>query len=195
MLVTLGGVQAQDRLPPLPAEKLTAAQKKAADEIIGGKRGALNGPFIPLLRSPEFMSRLQKTGEYLRYDNALGRKLTEFVILVTSRQWTQNYEWSVHQPIAIKEGVKKETVAAIADGRRPAGMAEEEEIAYDFCSELQQNKSVSDATYARAVKKFGEQGVVDMTGVAGYYSLLAMILNVSRTPPEPNTPTLAAYPK
>lgn len=186
---------AQDRMPPIPADKLTDAQKKAAQELTAGPRGALGGPFVPLLRSPEFMSRLQKMGEYLRYESRLGPKLNEFVILLTARRWTQQYEWDAHFPLALKAGWKPEPLAAIAEGRRPVGMAEEEEIVYDFLTELHQNQSVSDATYARAIRRFGEQGVVDMVGVTGYYTMLGMIMNVARTPlPDGKKLPLAPYP-
>jgi 4-carboxymuconolactone decarboxylase len=194
-LSILASAAAQDRMPPIPMEKMTEAQKKAAEELVAGPRGALGGPFVPLLRSPEFMSRLQKMGEYLRFENSLGRKLTEFVILLTARQWTQQYEYDAHVPLALKAGVKPEFVAAIGEGRRPAGMAADEEVAYDFCTELRQNQSVSDASFARAVSRFGEQGVIDMVGLTGYYSMLAMIMNVARTPmPEGKTPLLAPFP-
>ena len=182
-------------MPPIPADKMTEAQKKVAAELIAGPRGALQGPFIPLLRSPEFMSRLQKTGEYLRFNSTLPPRLNEFVILITARQWTQQYEFDQHVPLALKAGLKQEIVTAIVDGRRPVGMAADEEIVYDFCTELRQNQSVSDATYARAVGKFGEQGVIDMTGVTGYYTTLAMIMNVARTPLPPGTaPRLVMFP-
>jgi 4-carboxymuconolactone decarboxylase len=187
---------AQDRMPPVPADKMTDAQKKVAAELIAGPRGVLEGPFIPLLRSPEFMSRLQKVGEYLRYNTKLGSNMSEFIILLTARRWTQQFEWDIHAPIAEKAGVKPEFVAAIAEGRRPSGMSADEEIVYDFCSELGQQQSVSDATYKRAVNRFGEQGVIDMTGICGYYSLLAMVLNVARTPlPQGKTLPLAPYPR
>jgi 4-carboxymuconolactone decarboxylase len=197
LLSMLSAAAAQDRMPPIPKEKMTEAQKKAADELAAGPRGAasLAGPFVPLLRSPEYMSRLQKTGEYVRFQNSIGQKLTEFVILLTARQWTQQYEYDAHQPTALKAGVKQEFITAIADGRRPTGMAADEEAAYDFCTELRQNHSVSDATYARAVGKFGEQGVIDMTGLVGYYTTLAMIMNVSRAPlPEGKKAPLALFP-
>jgi 4-carboxymuconolactone decarboxylase len=191
----LGTAVAQDRMPPIPNDKMTSAQKKAADELVAGPRGALAGPFVPLLRSPELMSRLQKTGEYLRFDNSIGTKLTEFIILLTARQWTQQYEFDTHASLAVKAGVKQETVTAIAEGRRPAGMAADEEAAYDFCAELRQNQGVSDATYARIASRFGEQGVVDMTALVGYYTMLGMIMNVARTPlPEGKTPPLVAFP-
>ena len=190
------GASAQDRMPPIPRDKMTEAQKRAADELIAGRRGNMIGPFIPLVRSPEFMSRLQKMGEYLRFENALGPRLTEFVILLTARQWTQQFEFDAHQPLALRAGVKPDLISAIAEGRRPRALAEDEEIVYDFCMELNRNQSVSDATYARAVQKFGEQGVIDMLGVSGYYSMLAMIMNVARTPlPPGKAPPLAAFPR
>jgi len=184
LLLIVGAAAAQDRMPPIPKDKMTEAQKKAFDEVTSGPRGAggAEGPFVPLLRSPEFMSVLQKTGEYVRFHNSIGPKLTEFVILLTARQWTQQYEYDVHQVNGLKAGVKQETISAITEGRRPTGMAADEEIVYDFCAELRQNQSVSDATYARAVSKFGEQGVIDMTGLVGYYTTLAMIMNVARSP-------------
>lgn len=188
LLPALGTAAAQDRMPPIPADKMTDAQKKAAADLVAGPRGALGGPFIPLLRSPEFMTRLQKTGEYLRFNSKLGSRLNEFVILVTARVWTQQYEWNAHAPLALKAGVNQEIIDAVRDGRRPAGMDEDQEIAYDFLMELHHNRSVSDAIYARAVKKFGEQGVIDLVGVTGYYTMLSLIMNVARTPLRPGEP-------
>jgi len=189
------GEIAPDRMPPIPAEKMTEAQKKAAEELVAGPRKTLIGPFIPLLRSPEFMSRLQKTGEYLRYNTKLGSNISEFIILITARQWTQQFEWDAHESIAKQAGVKAEIIAAIAEGRRPTGMSADEEIIHDFCTELRHQQCVSDATYARTVNRFGEQGVIDITGLCGYYSLLGMIMNVARTPLPPGvTPPLALYP-
>jgi len=174
---------AQDRMPPLPPEKMTDAQRKAAAELAAGPRGGVRGPFIPLMRSPELMDRLQRVGEYLRYHSTLPQKLNEFVMLITSREWTQQFEWAVHVPLVIKAGLKPEIVKALADGRRPSGMADDEEIVYDFCRELFLTHGVSDTTYQRAVGKFGEQGVIDMLGVLGYFTTLSMVMNVAHTPP------------
>lgn len=188
-------LMAQDRMPPIPADKMTDEQKKVAAALIAGPRGALVGPFIPLLRSPDFMDRLQKVGEYIRYKNSLGHKLTEFTILMTSRRWSQEFEWDSHYDLALKAGVEPQILEAVRDGRRPTGMSPDEEVVYDFCSELEQNQSVTDATYARALKSFGEQGVIDLTGTVGYYTALGMIMNVSRTPlPPGRTPALQKYP-
>ena len=189
---------AQDRMPPIPADKLTPAQKKSLELLAATPRGAGGGggPFVPLLRSPELMNRLQAVGEYLRFNNALPQKLVEMTILMTARQWTQQYEWNAHHPLAMKAGLKPEVASAIAAGRHPEGMAEDEDMVYNFVDELLQNKSVSDPTYARLLAKFGEQGVIDTTGIVGYYSTLAGILNVVRAPAQPGStaPKLAPFP-
>jgi 4-carboxymuconolactone decarboxylase len=126
------------------------------------------------------MSQARATGDYLRYQSALGNVLSEFVILITAREWAQDYEWHVHYPIALKVGIKQEIADAIADGRRPVGMSEDEEIIYDFSTELHKNKRVSDHTFHRAVTRFGKKGVVDLTGINAYYTLLAMQMNVAQ---------------
>ncbi|MGH8675308.1 MAG: carboxymuconolactone decarboxylase family protein [Burkholderiales bacterium] len=172
-----------DRLPPLAAEAMDEGQKKAAAELIAGPRGGVRGPFIPLLRSPELMSSLQKVGEVLRFRSSLAAKLNEFVMLVVAREWTQQFEWQVHYPLAVEAGLKPEIAAALADGRRPRGMAEDEEIAWDFCDELARTRGVSNATYARAVGLFGERGVIDLVGLVGYFTTVSMIMNVAHTPP------------
>ena len=168
-------------MPPIPFEQMTDLQKKHAEEIIKGPRGALYGPFIPLIRSPELMDRAQRIGEYLRYHSAIGNKLSELVILIVSRRWTQQFEWDTHEPIALKVGISPETVKAIREGRKPAKLTEDEQIVYDVTTELDATKDLSDATYKRAVDRFGEQGVIDMVGLQGYYTFLAMIMNAART--------------
>jgi len=196
LFLLVGAAVAQDRMPPIPKDKMTEGQRKALEDVMASRGpGGAEGPFVPMLRSPELMNRLQTLGEYVRFHNSIGTKLTEFVILLTARQWTQQYEYEAHQPLALKAGVNQETISAVTDGRRPTAMAADEEIVYDFCTELRQNQSISDATYARAVSKFGEQGVVDMTGLVGYYTTLAMIMNVARSPlPNGKKAPLAPFP-
>ena len=183
------------RMPPIPDSKMSEAQKKAVADIVAGPRGSLVGPFVPLMRSPEFMSRLQKTGEYLRYNSAFEPRLSEFAILVTARLWSQNFEWHAHRAIAEKAGVKLSTIEAIADARRPTEMPNDEAVIWDFLDELSRTRSVSDPTYQRALKAFGERGVIDLCGIHGYYSLLAIVLNVSQAPlPEGAKPGLKPLP-
>ncbi len=188
---------AQERLPMIPADKMTEAQTKAAAAMTSGSFG-LGGPFVPLLREPKLATQAYAMATYFRNEGVLGTKLTELVILLAARDWTQQFEWTAHYSRALKAGLTEETVNAIAQGRRPAGLPEDEQIVYDFWTELNQNKSVTDATYERAVKKFGEPGVVSITALNGYYMMLAMVLNVARTPILPaNTqvPQLPAFPK
>jgi 4-carboxymuconolactone decarboxylase len=184
-----------DRMPPIPADKWTDAQKKAAEEITSGPRKELVGPFIPLLRSPEFMSRLQRVGEYLRFNTKLGSNISEFIILLIARQWTQQFEWYSHESLALKAGIKPETIKAIAEAHRPPEMTPDETMIYDFVSELRLRQSVSDPVYGQIVNRFGEQGVIDITGLCGYYTLLGMLMNTARTPlPPGKTPPLATFP-
>jgi 4-carboxymuconolactone decarboxylase len=181
---TVGRVAFDDRMPPLAADKMSEAQRKAAAEMTSGPRKGVKGPFIPLIRSPELMDRLQKVGEYLRFQSALEPRISEFIMLIVSREWTQQFEWAVHAPLGSKAGLKESVIEALAEGRRPRAMSTDEEIVYDFCAELLRTKGVSDTTYQRAMGTFGENGVVDIVGVVGYFTTVSMVLNVAHTPPE-----------
>ena len=188
--------RAQDRMPPIPADKLTAAQKQAIEEFKAARSADISGPFVPLLRSPEVMSRARAMGDYLRFKSSLPPRLSEFVILLTARRWTQQYEWHVHQPLAVQGGLRAAIVEAIAAGRRPAAMADDEDAVYTLWDEVQRTQGATDATYARAVAMVGEQGVIDVLGIAGYYTTLAMVLNTARTPlPDGVKPPLAPLPR
>jgi 4-carboxymuconolactone decarboxylase len=173
-----------DRMPPIPRERMTDAQRAAADELIAGPRKAVKGPFIPLLRSPELMARLQKVGEYLRFGSALSPRLSEFATLVVARQWTQAFEWGVHVPLAIAAGTDPATIAALREGGRPETMSAEEALVFDLVGELEGDRGVSDARYAAAVAALGEQGVLDLLGLVGYFTTISMVLNVARTPAD-----------
>ena len=188
--------EAQDRMPPIPAEKMTAAQRAAVADFKAARSVDISGTFIPLLRSPEVMNRARAMGDYLRYKSALPPRLSEFVILLTARRWTQQYEWNAHQPLALQGGLSADVVKAVADGRRPDRMAEDEQAVYAMWDELQKNQSVSDATYAQTIAKLGEQGVIDALGITGYYTMLAMVMNTTRTPLPPGVaPPLGLFPR
>lgn len=195
-VVSSAPLRAQDRMPPIPADKMTEAQKKSAAEFAAVRSSDPTGPFGVLLRVPELMDLGFKWRQHVQARSALDQRLTEFVILMTARHWTQQYEWDAHYPAALKAGLKPEIIAAVAEGRRPEQMAEDETILYDLCLELQRHHSVSDSTYGRALARFGEAGVVEATSMAGYYTLLAMVMNTARTPlPAGTTPPLAAFPR
>jgi len=166
-----------NRMPPIPTDKMTDAQRKVAAEIAAGPRGKVEGPYWPIIRSPGLTEVLQEVGAYYRYRCPLERKINEMVALMAARSWSQQFIWDVHILQALDAGLKNEIALALAEGRRPAAMAEDEEIAYDFVTELLANQ-----TYARTVAKFGEEGVIDIVGIVGYYTTLAMIMYVARTP-------------
>jgi 4-carboxymuconolactone decarboxylase len=176
-----------DRLGPLPTDQMNPAQRAAAQAVIDGPRGALYGPFVPLLRSPELMECAQRMGEYLRYRSAIGTRLSELAILVTARQWNQQVEWAIHAPIAAQAGIAPEVIDAIARRRKPHGLQDDEAAVYDFCIELHQLKRVTDDSYARALALFGEHGVVDLMGINGYYTFLAMVMNTAQTGTPPSS--------
>jgi 4-carboxymuconolactone decarboxylase len=190
-----GATAAQERLPVIPPASYSEEQKHAASEFEAARKAPPFGPFETLMYSPKVMNQARAMGDYLRYKASIGTTLSELVILVTAREWTQDYEWYVHYPIALKAGIKAGVADAIADGRRPQGMSEDEETVYDFSIELSRNKSVSDSTFARAEKRFGRQGVVDLTAIAGYYTLLAMELNMAQYGIPKDGRRLARLPK
>jgi 4-carboxymuconolactone decarboxylase len=182
-------------MPPIAPDKMTDAQRMACADIASGPRGELPRPFVAFLRSPGLMEPVQKVGEYLRYGSTLDRRIMEFATLIAARAWTQQYEWQAHHDLAIKAGLKPAIARALAEGRRPAGMAGDEETVYELLTEVLRNQCVSDATYGRAVATFGEPGVVDLIGLAGYYVLLAMMMNTARTAlPAGVEPPLMPFP-
>ena len=174
--------QKEPRFPPLKPDSMTAAQKQVYDQIAGGPRGGVRGPFNALLRSPELADRVQKVGEYLRFQSSLPARLNEFAIIINARFWNSQYEWYAHCPLALKGGLKPEIAADLAAGKRPAGMQADETVIYDFCTTLHRDHAVDDALYARAVAAFGEPGVIDLIAVSGYYTLVSMVLNVAEIP-------------
>ena len=182
-----------DRLPPLTEEQMTPEQRAAAAEISAGPRGAVIGPFAPLLRSPELMTRLQKVGEYLRFESPLDRRLFEMTILFVARWWDQQFEWTYHHPLALQAGLDPAIADAIAEDRRPEGMDPGAAAAWELLDELHRTRGVSDETYARAVAELGEVGVVELVATAGYYTTLAVVMNTARTPaPAAPLPDLRA---
>ncbi len=171
-----------DRMPPLDPAALSPAQRKAHDALVRGPRGKIEGPFIPMLRSPAFMDRAQQVGAFIRYESVLPDVLRELAILVTARVWDQAVEWSIHAPIARKDGLSVAAIAALAEDRRPDDLTETEAAVHDYSLELHRTQGVSDALYARTLALLGEEALIDLTGLCGYYAMLAMIMNVARTP-------------
>jgi 4-carboxymuconolactone decarboxylase len=195
LTLTALAARAEERLPTIPPAHYTAEQKQAAADFEAARKVPVFGPFEPLMYSPQVMSQARAMGDYLRYKSAIGNTLSELAILLTAREWTQDYEWSVHYPIALKAGIRQEVADAIAAGRRPTAMSRDEQIVFDYTSELLKNKEVSDATFERARLRFGSRGVVDMTGIVGYYTFLAMQLNAAQYPAPMDARKLRPLPR
>jgi len=182
-----------DRMPPIPRSEWTEAQTKAAAEFERMRGQPPFGPFALMLRNPDVMLRAAAMGDYMRYRTSLPRALNEMIILLTARHWSQQFEWYAHQPMALKEGLSEAIVSSIARGQRPDRMSADETIVYDFVTELLRLQNVSDETYAKARERFTEAGVIDIVGVAGYYSFLSMMMNTARTavPDNADVPPLS----
>jgi 4-carboxymuconolactone decarboxylase len=197
LVCAVPAAQAQDRMPPIPADKMTDAQKKAVADYKTIRNTELTGPpWSVLLRVPDLVVPSLQLRLHNLQNSALSPKLTELAILIAARHWTNSYEWNAHHALAVKAGLSTDVIAAVSDGRRPDRMADDEAILHDFCMELLNNGSVSDATYERALAKFGEAGIVEAAGLQGYYSYLAMVMNVARSPSPANaTQKLTPFPR
>jgi 4-carboxymuconolactone decarboxylase len=185
-MTIVGAAEAADRFPTLAPEQMTERQREVAEAIQSGPRKGLGGPFNAWLRSPELADRAQKIGEHLRFDSSVPKRLNEFAILITARWWDAKYEWAAHYPLAIQAGLKPDVAADLAAGKRPRGMADDEAAVYDFSTELRRDRRVSDKTFATVKALLGEQGVIDLIGVNGYYDLVSMTLNVAEVRPTPD---------
>jgi 4-carboxymuconolactone decarboxylase len=173
------------RLEPLDLKNLTPEQNEVAESIIAGPRGGLRGPFEAWLRSPLFADRAERLGEYCRFHNTLPHDLSELAIILTGKHWTAQFEFWAHARLAREAGISPEVIEAIRTGQQPPFTRESERIVYDFITEYFATNRVSDTNYQRAIAEFGEQGVVDLIGVVGYYGLVCMTLNVFETPLPP----------
>jgi 4-carboxymuconolactone decarboxylase len=180
-------VLAQDRFPLIPTEQRTPAQQALATAIqtgpranVPGRDNSIGGPFNIWLRSPGVGDLIQQLGAELRFRSSIPAALNEFAIIITAREWSSQYEWHAHHRLALAAGLPASVAEDLVQGRRPGGMSEDQRIVYDFCTEMHRTHFVSDATFAAAKARFGEQGVVDLIAVSGFYVMVSMALNVGR---------------
>ena len=184
------------RFSPISPENMTAEQRALADSYRGSSwraaiaqpDGRLGGPFDATLRSPDLAGRLAAVSNYFRTATQLPPRLNEFAILLIAQEWNSEFEWHTHCPSAIEAGLDLAKAQAVAQGRRPDGMLEDEECIHDFVSELLAKHKVSDAMFARAVAVLGERKVVDLVAVCGYYTLVAMMLATADVKPPAAMP-------
>jgi 4-carboxymuconolactone decarboxylase len=172
----------------LESDALDPEQLAVVSEIVAGPRGTFGGPFVPLLRSPQLLQQFQKVGEHLRFHSVAPDHLVEFVIILVARRWNQEFEWAIHSRLALAAGLDVETVRAIAESRRPAGMDAGAEAAWRLFDELDTTTQVSDRTFNAAIEALGEVVIVELISTIGYYTTLAMIMNAARTAPPASPP-------
>lgn len=173
------------RFTKLDQAKMTPAQKAVVDEIVAGKRGRFGGPFEILVRSPEVCRHLSRLGEYLRWGSSLSPALSELAICLTARHIRANYEWHAHAPLAVEGGVPAAALEAIRTGGTPHFDAKDQALVYRLVSELIDTKRLSDASFAEGIAAFGEQGVVELGTIIGYYTAIGNALNVFEVPLPP----------
>lgn len=169
----------QPRLPQLKLEDTAGDQRVLAQRMIKETRSGLTGPFNSMLRSPEMAQGLMSLYNYFRHNTALPRPLVELAILVTAREWSAQFEWFMHYPIARTEGVSPALLADLRQGRRPASMRPDESAVYEFTTELLRNHKVADPTYQKTLSLLGEKNLVDLTTLVGTYATYAALLNVN----------------
>lgn len=187
---------AGERLPMPPDAAMTPAQREAAQALIAGPRKGVYGPFLPLLRSPALLDRVAKTGEYLRFESVLDARIRELATCAVARHVSNQFEWTMHAPLAVKAGVDAAAIEALRQGARPRTLRPDEETALDFTRELLQTHGTSDPTYAAALAAFGEQGVVELATLVGYFAMVSWLMNVARTPAQASAtgPGIDAWP-
>jgi 4-carboxymuconolactone decarboxylase len=180
----------EPRFPQLTMDQLDAKQKPLGEQVMKVSSVGLAGPYNPMMRSPALGQKLFDLFAYLRWDTSVPTKLNEFAIIIIGRQWRSQVEWFAHAPLAQKAGLSPEIIADLKANKRPANMAEDEAVVYDFVTELTTTKKLSDETYARAKKIFSDQQIVDLTAVSGNYVMVAMLLAMAEesTPADKEAP-------
>ena len=186
----------RERLPLPPAQAMDPPQRAAAQALIDGPRKGVYGPFLPLLRSPELLDRVGRVGEYLRFQSVLDDRVRELATCAAARHVGNQFEWQMHAPLAVKAGVAAEAVEALRLGARPTQLTEDEALALDFSQELMRQHGCSEPTYQAALQRWGEQGVVELATLVGYFVMVSWLMNVAHTPAMATAtgPQLPAFP-
>lgn len=176
-----------ERLPLPPMTAMDDAQRAAAQALIDGPRKAVYGPFVPLMRTPALLDRVAALGEALRFGGGLDARVRELVTCAAAAHVGNQFEWVMHQPLAAAAGVSADALEAVRLGRRPEGLAPDEQVAIDFATELMQRHGVSDLSWQRASATFGESGVVELATLIGYFVMVSWLMNAAHTPSRATT--------
>lgn len=177
------------RLDPLDPDRMNPAQRRIHDAILAGPRGSVPAPLSIWLRRPELADRAQALGRYCRYETVLPPRLSELAILITAAFWRSGFEWHAHKPFALEAGLDPGVIEAIRQGQEPDFAHADEAALHAFARAVHERHRVPDAVYRRALDTLGEDGVVDLTGILGYYTLISMTLNIFEIPPGDGAPS------
>jgi 4-carboxymuconolactone decarboxylase len=176
------------RVPLLEPAQMTPEQKRIHDVITSGPRGQVRGPLAVWLHRPALAEPAQALGQYCRYETSLPPRLTEWAILIIARFWRSEYEWWAHKPIALKAGLSEEMITALREGTAVEYMHADEALVHEFLTVLHETRRIPQELYDRIVHVLGEPGVIDLVGIAGYYTLISMTLNVFEIVPPGGQP-------
>jgi 4-carboxymuconolactone decarboxylase len=174
------------RFPPIPQAQWSDEQRAVAARIADGPRAEVRGPFVPMLHSPGLAGGVEQLGEYLRFHTSLPKDLIELAVLMTGHRWSARRILLSHSKLALEAGLAQEIVDDVTAGRRPKAMSDDAMIVFEFCAELLRDQQVGDITFEQAVTRWGRRTVMDLIGLCGYYTMLAMILNVAQVPGAAN---------
>ncbi|WP_062381583.1 carboxymuconolactone decarboxylase family protein [Pseudomonas abietaniphila] len=167
----------QSRLTTLQPDQMSDDQARVLADILKGPRGNLDGPFLAWIHSPVLADHAQRLGAFCRYGTALDSKLTELAILTTAAWWRSQAEWQIHEPIARNAGLSDSVIDALRQQRTPTFTCIDEQCVYEIGQSLYQTRRVDTALYEQGIALFGEPAMVELVGIYGYYSLVAMTLN------------------
>ena len=165
------------RLPPLAKTALSARQREIYESGGRVRPDIIAGPVRAQIIVPDLADKSTVLSEFLRNGTSLNARVVELAMLICAREWTSQYVWHVHEALALKAGVAKEVVDTIKTGGKPKIVPEDESVVYAYMRELFDTHNVSDGTYSRAIKCFGEAGLVELVSIIGYYTTLAMTVN------------------
>jgi len=164
------------RVPPLGDHEMSDEQRALAAEIGGSRRGVIGGPFAIWLRAPDIVKRISALSDRLRQNSSFEKRLVELIVLVNTRHWKAQYAWSAHAVQALQLGISPEVIEAIRTGTPPPFTRDDERLIYDIFAEINGNKALSDATYARGLAFFGLDKMIEMVTTAGLYAMISMTL-------------------
>ena len=165
------------RVEYLKPEELSPEQKRVFAEIAGPRAGAVRGPFAVWLRTPRIADAANRFGNALRVEGKLDKRLFELAILVIARHWTAQYEWFVHEKDALAAGVSSEVIDAVRHRRVPSFAKADEKLVYDLVTELHDTRTISQASYDRAIAALGLDLFIELITTVGFYTTAAMMIN------------------